>query len=131
MQTFSVTSCLNSGLVITRHNEIHDDIIHLTKKYFSPNCVHRKTLIHQGRIRSEKKVRQRWRVPETLGDVSIRGLLENTTEEIIDVRFGIDDAYSWKPVRMDKLLSVWEKLKKDKHRLAFYDQRRHVSPFVL
>ena len=107
MLTFSVRNVLswpNGGLVITHHNEIHDNIIHLIKKYLFPNCVHRKNLIHQSRIRPEEEVRQRWSVPETLGDVSIRSLLKNMTEAIIGVRFGDDDAYSWKPVRADKLL---------------------------
>ena len=115
--------CPNGGLVITRQNKIHDNIIHLAKQAFSPNCEHGKTLIHQGRSRSEEEVRHIGSVPKTRGDVSIWGLLESMMEAIIDVRFGDDDAYSWKPVRMDKLLSVWEKLKKDKHRMAFYDQR--------
>ena len=57
--------------------------------------------------------------------------MENTREAIIDVRFVDDDVCSLKLVRIYKLLSVWEKLNKDKHGLAFYDQRRHFSPFVL
>ena len=52
-------------------------------------------------------------------------------EAIIDVRFGDDDVYSWKPSILGKLLSGWEKLKKDKHGQVCYDQRRHFSPFVL
>ena len=39
---------IKEGLVITHHNEIHDEIIHLTIKYFSNNCVHVGTLIHLG-----------------------------------------------------------------------------------
>ena len=51
------------------------------------------------------------------------------TEAIIDVRFWDNDTYSWKPVRIDKSLSGWEKLKKDKHGQACYNQRRHFYPF--
>ena len=69
--------------------------------------------------------------PETLGDVSIWGLWESQTEAIIDVRFGYADADSWKPVRMDKFLSGWEKLKKEEHGQSCYDQGRYFSPFVL
>ena len=50
-------------------------------------------------------------------------------KEIIDVRFADDNAYSWNPVRMDKLFSGWEKLNKDKNGQACYDQRRHFYPF--
>ena len=32
---------------------------------------------------------------------------------------------------MDKLLAGWEKTKKDKDGQAYYDQRRHFSPFFL
>ena len=70
-------------------------------------------------------------VPETRGDVSIRGLLESQTEAIVDIIFGDADAYSWKPVIMDKLLAGWEKLKKEKYGQARYNQRRKFSPFVL
>ena len=102
--------CPNGGLVITRHNEIHDDIIYLTNQDFSPNCVHGKTLIHQGCRISEEEVRHRENVPEIRGDVYIWGLSEIMMEAIIYVRFGGDDTYSWKPLRMDKLLSGSEKI---------------------
>ena len=52
-------------------------------------------------------------------------------EEIIDVRFGDDDAYSWKPLRMNKLLSGWEKINKDKHGQAYCNKRRKFYQFVL
>ena len=32
---------------------------------------------------------------------------------------------------MDKLLAGWDKIKKDKHGQAFYNQRKNISPFVL
>ena len=50
---------------------------------------------------------------------------------IIDSRFGDDDAETWKPVIMGKLLAGWEKIKKDKHGQTSYDQRRNYSSFVL
>ena len=114
MQNVSVCLMLiwpNGRLVITRHNKIHDIIIHLTKQNFYHNDVCGETLIHQGRSRSEEEVRHIGSVPETRGGVSIRGISEIMMEEIIDVRFGDDDAYSWRPVRMDRFLSSWEKLK--------------------
>ena len=121
----------NGGLVITCHKEICDDIIHLAKQALSPIYVHGKTLTHQGCSRSEEEVRHRESVPETRGYVSIRVLLKRVMEAIIDVRFGDYDAYSWKPFRMDKLLSGWEKLKKDKHGQDCYYQRRDFLLFFL
>ena len=48
-------------------------------------------------------------VPETRGSVSIRVLWEIQKEAIIDVRFGDDDADTWNPEGMYKLLDRWEK----------------------
>ena len=50
-------------------------------------------------------MRHRGSVPETQGDVPIRGLWESQTEVILDVSFGDADAETWKPVRIDKLLA--------------------------
>ena len=128
MQNFSmrhVLRCPNGGLVITHHNKICDEIIHLTKQYLSPNCVRGKIIIHHGYRRSEKEVCHIRSFPETRGDVSIRDLSESQMKEIIDVRFADDDTYSWNPVIMDKLLSGWEKLNKDKHGQACYYQGRN------
>ena len=83
MQTFSVCHAMNSpdgGLVITRHNEIRDEIIHLAKQSFYPKCLCREPLIHLGRIISEEEVRHGGSIPETRGDVSIWGLWESQIE---------------------------------------------------
>ena len=70
---------IKEGLVIAHHNEIHDEIIHLTIQYFSNNCVHVGTLIHLGWSISEGEVNHDGSIPETWGDVSIRGLWEIQT----------------------------------------------------
>ena len=108
MQIFSVhhvLSCPNGGLFIARHNEIRDNIIHLSKQDFSPKCVCGKPLIRQGRSRSEEEVFHGGSVPETHGDVSIWCLWVSQPEVNIDIRFGDSDADYWKPVIMDKLLA--------------------------
>ena len=94
MQTFPVCHalrCPSGGTVITHHNEICDEIIHLAKQYFFPNYIHGKPLIHLGHSRSEEEVRHGGRVPETWGDVSIQGPWESQKETIIDIRFGDAD----------------------------------------
>ena len=53
MQTFSVhhaLSCPNGDIIIACHNEVRDNIIHLLKQAFSPNCILSKPLIHLGHI---------------------------------------------------------------------------------
>ena len=99
MQTFFVHRTLiwtNGGLIFARQNDICDEIIHLTRQAFSPNCVRGEYLIHLGHIILEEEVRHEGSVPETQRGISIRGLWESQTEAIIDVRFG--DAYTdtWK-----------------------------------
>ena len=63
--------------------------------------------------------------------MSIQGLGESQIEAIIDVRFGDDDAETWKPEARDDLLARWEKIKKDKHGQHYNNQGKHFSPFVL
>ena len=77
MQTFLVRHALifpNGGLVILRHNEIRDDIIHLARQAFSHHCVRGEPLIHFGHIILEEEVSHGGKVPETRRDVSIWGL---------------------------------------------------------
>ena len=67
LQTFSVhhaLSCSNGGLVIARHNGIHDEIIYLARQACSPNYVCSEDLIRQVRSRSDGKVRHGGSIPE-------------------------------------------------------------------
>ena len=62
MQTFLVCHaliCPNGGIVIAHHNKIRDEITHIEKQAFSPNCVRGYPLIHLGRRISEEGVRHR------------------------------------------------------------------------
>ena len=99
LQTFSVRhaiSCSNRGLVIARHNEICDKIIHLDIQALSPVSVCDGPLIRQGLSRSEVYVCHSMRFPETRVDVLIRGLNDSHMEAIIGVRFGDSDTETYK-----------------------------------
>ena len=74
-----------------------------------------------GRSRPKEEVSHGGSIPETRGDVSIRGLRESQKESIIDIRFVDADADTWKPEGIDKLLDWWEKTKRDKHGQHCYD----------
>ena len=124
-------SCSNGGLFIARHNGIRDEIIHLARQAFSPNCVRSEDLIRQGRSRSDGKVRHGGSIPETQGGVSIWGLWESQTEAIVYVSFRDSCADTWKSEGLDKIFPWWEKLNKDKHGQHFHDQRKKNSLFVL
>ena len=56
LQTFSLhdtPSCIIRGLAIAWHNEIRNNIIHLSIQAFSPDCVFGEPLIHEGHSRPE------------------------------------------------------------------------------
>ena len=115
MQTFYVhhaLSCSNGGLFIARHNGICDEIIHLARQAFSPNCVRSEDLIRQVRNRSDGKVRHGGSIPETQGGVSIWGLWEIQTEAIIYVMFRDACAETRKTYGVGKLWPGWGKTKK-------------------
>ena len=51
-------SCSIGGLVIARHNKIHDKILHLSRHAFTSAFVRTEPLIHQGRTIFEQEIRQ-------------------------------------------------------------------------
>ena len=51
-------SCSTGILVITRHNEIRDELLYISQRVFTLSSVCAKPLIHQGRTRSEQEIRQ-------------------------------------------------------------------------
>ena len=109
MQTFLVRHALilpNGGLVVASHNEIRDNIIHLTKQYFSPTWIRGEPLIHVGRSIYEEEVHQVGIIPEMRGNMSIWGLWEIQIEAIIYVMFVDSELETWNPFLMDKLLAV-------------------------
>ena len=53
-----VPSCSIGNLVIACHNEIHDELLYLSRRAFTSASVRAKTLIHQGRTISEQEMRQ-------------------------------------------------------------------------
>ena len=134
MRTFSVhhaLRCVNGGLVIARHNDISDEVIHLSIQAFSPHFVCGEPLIHLGHRRYEEEVRHRGSFQKTRGDVSIRGLWKFQTEAIIEVSFGDYDADTSKPEEMDNILAQWWEIKKDKHRKHRHGQQKKCIMFVL
>ena len=70
-------------------------------------------------------------IPETRGDVLIRGLCEIQTESIIDVIFGDDDVENYVKEGMDTIFPRWEITNKEKHGRHCHEEWKHFSPFVL
>ena len=83
--------CSIGGLVIARHNKACDKLLYLSQLAFTPAPVRAETLIHKGRIISQKWILQvSDKDKETRGDVMIQGLWYRKVEAIIEVK--LDDS---------------------------------------
>ena len=74
---------------------MRDELTHLAKRAFSPNCVRGKPLNHQGRSISNEEVCNDRIEKGTMGDALIRGLWEGQTDAIIYVIFGDADCSTY------------------------------------
>ena len=87
--------CSTGGLVIARHNEIHDKILYLYQHIFISSYVRAETLVRQGRTISEQNISQGSdKEKETQGGVMVQGLWYCQVDSIIDVKLGDADADS-------------------------------------
>ena len=85
------------GIVIAHHNKIRDKLPYLYGRAFNSASVCAKPLIHQGRTRSEKKIRQGSdNHKDAQGGVMIRGLWDFKVNAIIEVKLGDSDADTYK-----------------------------------
>ena len=101
-------SCSIGGLVIARHNEIHDKLFYLSRHVFTSAYIHAEPLIHQGRTRSEQEMcHGSDKDKEIQGDVMIQGLWNRQVNAIIDVNLGDTDADTYKYNPMTALLARW------------------------
>jgi hypothetical protein len=130
-------ACKKGGLVIFRHNEIRDELIHLASKAFTPSAVRDEPLI-RGRSTenvnlcspSETSDKQPTKQDDR-GDILLRGFWARGTECIVDVRVTDTDANSYKTRDPASVLKSQEKEKKRKYLAACLEQRRHFTPFVV
>jgi hypothetical protein len=143
-QTFGVRhalSCMKGGLVISRHNEIRDELSDLASKALVPSAVRDEPRIHTSRAVEKKTVLEapgrpvsrnlRKSLGEERGDVLIRGLWARGTDCIIDVRVTDTDAKSNLSRDPAKVLEQHEREKKKKYLKDCLEQRRHFTPFVV
>jgi hypothetical protein len=145
LQKFSVChalKCKTGGLVISRHNEIRDELSDLAAKALSPSSVSDEPKIHNGRTLEGKIAGDVKENPikrlfcnskgmEDRGDILIRGLWARGTDCIIDVRITDVNVKSNRSKDPVKVLATHEREKKKKYLEASLGQRRHFSPFVV
>jgi hypothetical protein len=133
--------CKKGSLVISRHDEIQDELIELASKAFSPSKVCdeptslkcRNSEVKSDEESNENSVKRLFRNQrnEDRGDILIRGLWERGTDAIIDVRVTDVDTKSKRSKDPHKVLAAHEREKKKKYIGTCLEQRRHSSPFVV
>jgi hypothetical protein len=126
--------------VISRHNEIRDELVDLASKALTPFAVRDKPRIHTScpaepvRTSDQNPVIRNLhkRQGEERGDVLIRGLWQQGTDAIIDVCItNLLDAKSNISQAPMKVLAAHKREKKRKYLEPCLEQRRHFSPFVV
>jgi hypothetical protein len=145
LQKFSVRhalECKTDSLVISRHNEIRDELSDLADKALSPSSFRDEPKIHNGRTLQGQIADDNKENPvkcvfcnskgmEDRDDILIRGLWARGTNCIIDVRITDVDTKSNRSKDPVKVLATHEQEKKKKCLEACLGQQRHFSPFVV
>ena len=104
--------------------------IYLSRLALTLAYVRAEPLIHQGRTKSEKDIRQGSdNDKETRVCVVVQGLWDCQDDAIIDIILGNNVADSYKYETMTAFISRWETIKKDKHGEHCHNQWKHVLPF--
>jgi hypothetical protein len=134
-QKFSVChtlECKTGGLVISRHNEIRDELVDLASRAFTPSAVRDEPKIYPCRPAVELRTTDQQPVIRNLrkhqgeerGDVLIRGLWQKVTDAIIDVRITDLDAKTDIYRSPMKVLAQHERAKKRKYLEGCLDPQR-------
>eukprot|EP00978_Attheya_sp_CCMP212_P005533 scaffold12431_cov57-Attheya_sp.AAC.8 len=138
-------SCKVGGLVISRHDEIKDELGQLAGKVLKPSAIRDEPLINNGRkvecsrsdAPTEADVSTTPPSPvicdnDNLGDLMIRGFWSRGTDCIVDVRSTDLDSKSYQKNSNDKVLAGQEQEKKRKYLAPCpcISNRRHFTPFV-
>jgi hypothetical protein len=127
-QKFSVRhalECKRGGLVISRHNEMRDELTDLAAKAFVSSVVCDEPRIHTSRAAEPKSTPEKQEIPaakrlfqnncmEDRGNILVRGLWARGTDCIIDVHITDVDAKSQRPQDPHKVLKAHEREKKKK-----------------
>jgi hypothetical protein len=135
-------SCKVGGLIISRHDEIKDELGQLAGKALKPSAIRDEPLINNGRkvecssdAPTEADLSTTPPSPvvrdnDNRGDLMIRGFWSRGTDCIIDVRITDLDSKSYLKRSSDKVLAGQEQEKKRKYLAPCLAQRRHFTPFV-
>jgi hypothetical protein len=97
--------CKCGGLVIFCHNEIKEELVHMSAKAFTPSAVRKEPLIRHGRVAEREKTFTSMQTTKESdddgngkdkhGDILIRGFWARGTDCNLDVRVTDTDAKSY------------------------------------
>lgn len=135
--------CKTGGLIIQRHNEVVEELTQLLQIATTGGLVRLEPLINTESITAKRQSSQdeatASRIPSQRsrhgddalrGDILVRGLFENGSDTILDVRITDVDSASSKSIAPEKALERHEREKKRKYLEKCRDQRRSFVPFV-
>ena len=113
--------------MITHHNEVAGEIIHLTQKALTPSAVHDKPFINSF-TKEPKDANETDEVISTdnkRGDILIRGFWSRGTHYVVDVRVTDTDTKTYQARDPMKVLASQEKSKKAQYLEPCLHHRRH------
>ena len=132
--------CQNGGLIMAHQNELHDGVVNLAEKFFTPAHVRNNYKIFtgravQGRETKEKEKGKCTEAPppeevEEKEDLLIRDLWTQGTESIHVMRVVNTDAVSYQSKTPEKCLETAKREKKKKYLNAYLNDHQHFTPFV-
>jgi hypothetical protein len=124
-------SFAKGGLVISRHNKLHDKLCDMASRAFQPSAVRDEPKIHKWRPVQAGQPCRPMAESEDRVDILIRGLWESGTDCKLNVRATDTDTPNCQMKDPSKVLEVAERLKKEKYLQPCLDQRRHLTPFIV
>ena len=145
--------CKRGGLITQRHNEVRDELAHLSVLAYGDRNVSKEPVVCEGELAEERDASDEKEIErgrgvggrgrggggegkgkEVLnglrGDLRVRGLFERQTDAIFDIRVKNTDAPSYRQKAVAKVLEEDEKDKKRKYLKECLARRLHFVPFV-
>ena len=112
-------SCRKGGLIIRKHNEVHDALGDVMKMGY--RNVLREPIVRDGDVFTEGLV----------ADLAVRGLWQPQTEALNHVRVVDTDPRSYCGRSVDQVIKFTEEEKKQKYSAAVENRRGMFTPFVV
>ena len=119
--------------MITRHNEVAGEIVHLNQKTLTPSAVRDEPYINScvKELQDANETDEIISTDNDRGDILIRGFWSRGTHCVVDVRVTDTDSKAYQTRDPMKVLASQEKAKKNQYLEPCLHHRRHFTPFVV